>query len=88
MDADKDCALELAHSFSKRIIAMGVRNPVVIAIAKCEYEAWFLASLETIAGQDLQGRPGLPEGLAYSDNVEARVGVKGWLDRNFPRGRT
>ena len=66
---------------------MGVRFPVVIVIAKCEYEAWFLASLETIAGQSFDLRPGLPEDSSYPDDVEARVGVKGWITRQLPEGR-
>lgn len=80
MDADKDCPVKLAQNFSRRAQAMGPRHSVVTVIAKCEYEAWFLASLETM--------PGLPEGLIYPGDVEARVGVKGWLDQHFfPPGR-
>lgn len=87
VDTDKHCAKELAEGFAKRIQAIGVRHSVVTVCANREYEAWFLASLETIAGKDLGGRPGLPEGLQYPDDVEARVGVKGWLDSQFPKGR-
>jgi hypothetical protein len=87
MDADERCPKELAFAFSKRIQAMGAKYSVVIVIAKCEYEAWFLASLETLAGQSLEGRPGLPVGLQYAEDVEKRVGVKGWLSRQFPEGR-
>lgn len=87
IDADKDCARELAEGFARRIQAIGVRRSVVVVVAACEYEAWFLASLETIAGRDLQGRPGLPAGLQYPQDVEAIVGVKGWLSRQFPGGR-
>jgi hypothetical protein len=87
MDADKLCPVELAQNFSKRILAIGVRFPVVIAVAKCEYEAWFLASLETIAGANLGGKLALPAGLVYTDNVESRAWVKGWLTEQFPPGR-
>ncbi len=79
MDADKNCAVELAQDFSRRAQAMGPRHSVVSVIAKCEYEAWFLASLETM--------PGLPDGLTYPGDVESRIGVKGWLTRNLPEGR-
>ncbi len=87
MDADKQCPIELALHLSQRVDAMGIRFPVVIAVAKCEYEAWFLASLETITGQPLGARPGLPANLFYAEDVEGRVGVKGWLTRQFPDGR-
>ncbi len=87
MDAEKNCAKELATSFSRRVQAMGAYRPVVTVIAKCEYEVWFLASLETIAGTDLQGRPGLPASLQCPNDIEAIVGVKQWLSRQFPAER-
>lgn len=87
MDADEECPLEIARGFSERVQAMGAKHPVVTVIAKCEYEAWFLASLEKIAGEELQGRAGLPAELMYPGDVEARVGVKGWLSQQFPEGR-
>ncbi len=87
MDADEKCAKALAESLSSRVLAMGARCSVVTVIAKCEYEAWFLTSLETIAGQDLQGRTGLPAGLQYQGDVEALTGVKGWFNRSFPPKR-
>ena len=86
VDADKECPIELAGSYTRRIQAMGIRFSV--AVAKCEYEAWFLASLTSIAGRDWQGRTGLPEGLEYPGEVEAIVGVKGWLDRQLPKGHS
>lgn len=89
MDADKECAKGLAQEFSKRVLALKVHRPVVIVIANREYEAWFLASLETIAGKELQGRQGFPIGLTYSkpDGVEEIVGVKGWLSSQLPQNR-
>lgn len=87
MDADKQCALHLAADLSQRIAAMQSQVPVAVVVANCEYEAWFLASLETIAGQDLEGRPGLHSELTYPGEVEGLVGVKGWLTRQLPEGR-
>jgi len=88
MDADKGCPLKIAQDFVGRISALGTKYPVVVVIANCEYEAWFLASLESIAGQTLDGRPGLPAGTTYPTDVEALVGVKGWLSSKFPGSRT
>ena len=87
VDADEQCPVEMAADFSQRILALGVRFPVVIVVAKCEYEAWFLASLETIAGMPLNGGYGLPADLVYPGEVEEPVGVKGWITRQFPEGR-
>jgi|GEM_PF-535672 len=87
MDAEEQCAMQLAADFSRRILAMGVRFPVATVIAKCEYEAWFLASLETIAGVSFGNRQGLPAGLSYPGEVEEKVGVKGWITRQLPEGR-
>lgn len=86
LDADENCAYTLSRELANRIAAP--QKPVAIVAAKCEYEAWFLASLPTIAGVPLDNRPGLNPGLTYPDErIETRVGVKGWLDRNFPIGR-
>ena len=87
VDADKKCPVEMAADFAQRILALGVLFPVVIVVAKCEYEAWFLASLETIAGVPLDGGYALPAGLIYSGEIEDRVGVKGWITEQFPQGR-
>jgi len=85
MDADKGCPLKIAQDFVARIRSLGSKHPVVVVIAKFEYEAWFLASLDSIAGKDLDGRPGLPAGTLYPEHdVELLVSVKGWLNRKFP----
>src|SRR5438067_1801215 len=67
MDADKGCPLKIAQDFVGRINSLGTKHPVVVVIANCEYEAWILASLESIAGRDLEGRPGLPAGIEYQE---------------------
>jgi len=55
----------------------------VIVFAHREYEAWFLASLNSIAKQyDL-----LPTDLKYEGNIEDRRDVKGWLTKQMPPGR-
>lgn len=88
MDADKGCPLKIAQDFVARINTMGTKYPVVVVIANCEYEAWFLASLDSIAGKNLEGRTGLPSGTTYPVlDVETLVGAKSWLDRQFPGSR-
>lgn len=87
IDADRDCAKELAQGFSKRVAAMGVVYPVVIICAKHEYETWFLASLETISGKDLSGRTALRNALEAPEDVEEIGNPKGVLTRHMPKGR-
>lgn len=88
MDADKECAVTLARTYVKRIKAMSLKRPVFVVIAQCEYEAWFLASLATIAGKPWQNRVGLPPDTTYEGDSEGIVGVKGWLDRKLPPGHS
>ena len=88
VDADKECAVEIAENYSRRIQVLGIRFSVVIAVAKCEYEAWFLASLNTIAGKNWHERVGLPESLDFLGEIESLVGAKGWLDRHLPKGHS
>jgi hypothetical protein len=82
LDADKVCAAELAWELAERARDVGLPFPVAIVCVKCEYEAWFLASLETI-----KGRPGIPAGTVYEGDVESKPGVKEWLTAQMPPGR-
>ena len=87
LDAEQECPKVIAKDFSQRIIALGVLYPVVIACAKRMYETWFLASMETIVGKDLNGRPGLANKNLTISDVESIKGPKGWLNDLFPPGR-
>ena len=55
--------------------------PVAIVFAHREYEAWFLASMETIARGS--GNSFGPD-LVYEGDVETRRGVKEWLTHQMP----
>ena len=58
-----------------------LRCPVAIVFAYREYEAWFLASMETIARDS--GNSFRPD-LVYQGDVETRRGVKEWLTHQMP----
>src|SRR5207249_131651 len=51
LDADDDCPAELAPSLLARARQARSDFPVGLALAKCEYEAWFLAAAESLRGQ-------------------------------------
>jgi hypothetical protein len=75
LDADEDCAAQLAWGLAERAANLNLPFPVAVVCAKCEYEAWFLTSLETIAGNH-----GIPSGTTISeDEIETTRGVKEWL---------
>ena len=57
-------------------------KPVAVVIVRWEYEAWFLASLETVGPT-----VGLPKGTVYEGDVESEHSAKGWIERRLPPGR-
>jgi len=65
--------------------ARTVRSDMTISVilAKQEYEAWFLASIES-----LLGKRGLPDRLPIPADPESIRDAKGWLSHNMPRGRS
>lgn len=82
MDLDDGCPVEVAAELAQSARALALRCPVAIVLAHREYEAWFLASLPTIAGHY-----DLPAGLVYEGVIEGRRNVKGWLSDQMPPGR-
>ena len=87
LDAENECPVDVARDFSNRIIAMGVIHTVVIVCAARMYETWFLASLETIIGKDLNGRPGLTKEKSLPAIIESINSPKSWLNDCLPIGR-
>ena len=72
-DLDDDCPREVGPQVAGRIRGMGVLPfSVMVVCAKCEYEAWFLASL-----------PSIQDGQLYPGDPEARRGAKEWLQSKF-----
>jgi len=81
-DADDKCPIELAKCLASRSDALGLDKPIAVVCAKCEYETWFLASLETI-----RGRAAISETASFAREVESLQGVKEWLTDQMPAGR-
>ena len=83
VDVDNDCAVNLAKQICDRCKTVGVAVPIAVVCAVREYEAWFLASLDTI-------RDALPsdKDVFYEGDPEALAGVKEWITQQMPQGRT
>ncbi len=78
IDADDDCPKELAPKLATR--ATEARSDISsgIVLAKFEFEAWFLASIESLKGQR-----GLPQDLTPVPDPEAVRNAKGFLTRHM-----
>jgi len=87
VDADNDCAAELAEQICSRCKTVGVSVPIAVVCAVREYEAWFLASLHSIRGHSIRGGLALDKDVVYEGNLEALSGVKEWITQQMPSGR-
>ena len=74
LDANGDCPAELAPRLLQRARAARPDFHVDVVLAKCEYEAWFLSAIESIAGFR-----GIHPGLEPPEDPEAIGGAKEWL---------
>ncbi|MDD2765452.1 MAG: DUF4276 family protein [Opitutaceae bacterium] len=92
-DEDDGCPKDLAPIAAKWIRTMGLPFPGAIVLAHREFEAFFLPCISQLAGRKLQGsygieRAGLVLGTTFSGNAEDIRGVKEWLSRHMPQGRS
>ena len=82
LDSDDSCPFEEALKLTEEIRQLNLTVPVAIVFAHREYEAWFLASLPSIAGHY-----GLPANVLYEGDVEKKRDAKGWLKTRMKRGK-
>ena len=83
VDSDDDCPKALAPVLLDRATrAAGGRWPVGVVLAKMEFESWFIAAAESIAGHS-----SLPTGLCAPADPESIRDAKGWLEKAMPPGR-
>ena len=82
VDADLDCALDWAKQTCDRCRDVGVAVPIAVVCAVLEYEAWFLASLDSIRGS---GR--LNQDINFDGDPESFGRVKEWFTLQMPLGR-
>lgn len=81
LDADDDCPAILGPALAQRARTVS-QSPVVVALAKSEFEGWFVAAAASLAG-----KRGLPASLAPPAFPEAIRGAKEWL-RNQMSGNS
>ena len=81
LDADDDCPAQLAPELLSRAKAARPDLRVSVILAKREFEAWFLASAQSLAG-----RHGFQADMTAPDDPEGVRGAKEWLSRHRPKG--
>ena len=82
LDAEDDCPAELAPELLRRARAARRDRAIRVVLAKTEYEAWFLAAAESIAG-----RHGIDAAAAAPTDPEEVTGAKEWLTSRMPAGQ-
>ena len=82
LDADDDCPPELASTILGRATRARSDRVIKVVLARREYETWFLAAADSIAGLR-----GLPSDLTPPANADSIRNAKGWLTTRMPPGR-
>lgn len=82
-DCDDGCPAQDGPALRKRAVAVRSDLPISVILAKKEYEAWFLASAES-----LRGERGLPTDLVSPNNPESIRGAKEWLSNKMRSGKS
>lgn len=81
LDLEDQLPCQEAPALAEAIAALQpLPFPVVVVFACKEYEAWFLASMASLAA----GSALFADGLTYPNDPEAKRGAKEWLDRHMP----
>jgi len=83
IDADQDCPKSLAPALLERSrYTAGGRLPVAVVLANHEFENWFIAAAESVAGY----RGLRPDVIAPPDPESIR-GAKEWLQKHMLSGK-
>ena len=78
LDANGDCPARLGPALLERARAARPDRRIEVVIAKCEYEAWFLASIQSVAGSRTLSRE-----VAAPPAAESVRGAKEWLSQRM-----
>jgi len=82
LDSDDECPATLGPELLERARQARSNLPIRVIVAKREFEAWFLASAES-----LRGRRGLANDLNSPSDPESIRGAKEWLTARMSGGR-
>ena len=82
LDADDDCPAHLGPDLVRRAVQARSDIPLGVVLANREFEAWFLAAAESIAGQR-----GLADSLQPPADPENVGDAKTWLRQHMPPNR-
>jgi hypothetical protein len=74
LDSDDDCPATVGPQLLARASRAAGETPVAVVLAKSEFESWFVAAAESLAGW-----VGLPGGLQAPADPENIRGAKEWL---------
>lgn len=82
IDADASCPAELGPQLQARAQAVRIDRRISVVLAKCEFEAWFLAAGQSLSGW--QGLPALESPAEPEAGRGAKARVENWM---LPFGR-
>ena len=82
LDADSDCPAQTAPELLRRANEARNDRTIRVVLAKTEYEAWFLAAADSIAGNCE-----IDTATTAPDDPESIAGAKEWLRQRMPAGR-
>lgn len=76
LDLDDECPVVAAREIATRVRDAGLPFPVAVVFATREFEAWLIASIETVSAGD----PRFSEALTYDGDPESIRGAAEWLE--------
>ena len=79
-DADDDCASSHVPDMARWAREVAPQLPSAVVMARREYEAWFLAAIES-----LHGERGISSGAVYPGNPEEKRDAKGVIKMFTPK---
>lgn len=82
LDADDECPRNIAAQYLADMRDIVAPTALSLVLAKTEFETWFIAAADSIAG-----KCGLQDDIVPPVNSEGIGGAKGWLRRHMPPAR-
>ena len=82
LDSNGDCPKVLAGELRRRAELARSDRRIRVVLAKMEYEAWFVASADSLVGHC-----GITPSTTAVEHAEEIRNAKGWLSRRMPEGK-